>query len=182
MPMSRLLSPLLALLSLAAACGDPCLPTANADTLIIGADDVCWITSDPGSGDGSSGDVTGGEVCSVADPCDAQDMCVGGACVPIPPVVACPDAEGAMWGACDLTGGCVVGASCLFGDGGWICVPDCDDANACGPNQCDPANAGLPICVPDEHLCAFECVTSTDCHAGQVCGQVGDLSVCLWIK
>lgn len=174
------LLPLLA--SLTVACGDPCLPTIHADTLIAGVDDICWITTDAETDDDSGSDVTGGGPCSVASPCAKYDMCVDGVCVPIPPVIACPDVEGVMWGACDVTGGCVDGSTCLFGDGGWVCVPDCDDANACGPDQCDPANAGLPICLPDEHLCAFECVTSTDCHAGQVCGQVGGLSVCLWIK
>jgi hypothetical protein len=177
------LLPLLA--SLAVACGDPCLPTFQADTLLIAPPDICWLTTDAEtSGDSSdssgSGDSSAtGEVCSVADPCEVQDMCTDGACVPIPPVVACPNVEGAMWATCDPTGGCVEGSSCLFGDGGWICVPACDDANACGLNQCDPG-AGIPICVPDAHVCAFECVDSADCATGQMCGLVEGFSVCLW--
>jgi hypothetical protein len=171
--------PLLA--SLTIACGDPCLPTFHTDTLLSAPADICWLTTDAetdtSSGSGSSSAT--GEVCTVANPCEVQDMCVDGACLPIPPVVACPDVEGAMWGTCDPTGGCVVGSNCLFGDGGWICVPDCDDANACGVNQCDPG-AGIPICLPEAHVCAFECVDSTDCATGQQCGAVEGLLVCVW--
>ena len=43
-------------------CGDPCLPTFNADTVIVAANDICFITTDKASGStgGTTADITSG--------------------------------------------------------------------------------------------------------------------------
>lgn len=130
------------------ACGDPCLPTYQADTLIIAPADICWLTTDAGSDTGdtvtaTTTDITGGGLCELA--------------------------PGLMWGPCD-DGVCYGdGAFCLKTPTGSICVSGCKD-EACPELGC--ANPGVcavtGACVPS---CA------DGCEEGQVCDVATDTCV-----
>lgn len=165
--MKNLIPTTILLLSLSlAACGDPCLPSFQADTLILGADDVCFLTTDAetaatgstistSTGDTDTGGVTGGAVCEQAPglawgPCNAEGQCdagpgtfciatsVGNVCAP-----ACGN-DGCLDLGCDMTGKCLVTGAC---------VPACDDATGCSDGMvCDPTLAmcvwPFPSCTP----------------------------------
>lgn len=148
---------------LAAACGDPCLPTVLADTSVIAADADCVETDTTGIAE------TDNASSSVGSSSDGSSS--SGNDAPLNPLtcVAVPEA-GKFWGPC-IAGTCNEGACELSGDTS-ICVPGCTE---------DPCNIG--VCFPgtcnDKWQCIAPCDGPEDCAPGMVCN---DLKHCAWPK
>lgn len=170
------LFPLLA--SLAVACGDPCLPTYQADTLIVAPADICWLTtdqetSDPSesSGTGSTSvSTTGAGVCQADSECGVGEICDLSVAHCIPDPTVCELAPGLPWGPCD-DGVCYGEAVfCLHTTDGSICAPackdeSCPDLGCSNPGVCAPTGACVPSC-------------SQGCEEGQACDAATD--TCVW--
>lgn len=128
----------LALASIASACGDPCLPTFNADTVIVAADDICFITTDEASGStgGTSTDITSGTggtgdtSSTTADPVSPLDPKPDA----LPVCIAIPGA-GEEWGPC-MDGQCAEGLSCKVSGKGDVCIAACDVPGPCNTAKC----------------------------------------------
>lgn len=127
------------ILSMVAACGDPCLPTINADTLVEPAEEACLMSTGAGSTSGTSA---------------ADSTATGAVECPGFGSVACGTvpSNGDAWGPC-LEGACAPGqGECLATGLGDICVPACGDCGCpdfeatCDNGTCTVDAA--PVCVP----------------------------------
>lgn len=154
--------------ALGACGGDECLPTINADTLILGADPICVTTDELSTGDGSSGDASTGSS-------SGEAVTSGGACEPPADdgliCGAVPEA-GKMWGPCAEGSVCLGDAVCMIGDKGDVCIPACDDCG-CPNDGCFGGTCTLGACLP-------ACVAVGDpCPApGMVCDFMA--GACVW--
>ena len=111
----------------AGACGDPCLPTFTADTVIVPSDDVCLTTTDKASSEGSTSvDITG----TTADPVST----LGPKPDALPVCVAIPGA-GEEWGPC-VNGECAAGLFCKVSGMGDVCLAACDVSGPCNTAKC----------------------------------------------
>ena len=157
------------------ACGDPCLPTINADTLIIPPADDCKADT--------SGDVSSSGASSS-----------GGACEPPPvqadaPTCASVPQPGNLWGPC-IEGACNEGF-CRETGMGSLCMATCDgcgcevfdcfggtclDDGECAPH-CDVATAQCPapgmLCDTDAQLCVYPSAPTCMVPAGEAYGPCG---------
>jgi len=122
----------LALAPIASACGDPCLPTFTADTLLIAPVlvDCEAITSststDITSGTGDTGDTS----TTTADPVSPLDPKPDA----LPVCIAIPGA-GEEWGPC-IDGQCAEGLSCKVSGKGDVCIAACDVPGPCNTAKC----------------------------------------------
>lgn len=122
----------LALAPIASACGDPCLPTFTADTLLIAQVlvDCEAITSststDITSGTGDTGDTS----TTTADPVSPLDPKPDA----LPVCIAIPGA-GEEWGPC-IDGQCAEGLSCKVSGKGDVCIAACDVPGPCNTAKC----------------------------------------------
>jgi hypothetical protein len=155
------------LLTIASACGDPCLPTVLADTSVIAADEDCVPDGTTGEGASTDGASTDGASSGVSVTSTTADESTG---APAPNPLTCvsvPEA-GKFWGPC-LNGTCVEGA-CEESAGTSICVPGCTE---------DPCN--IRVCFPgvcnDKWQCVGPCDGPEDCAPGMVCNDLGH---CAW--
>lgn len=118
-----------------AGCGDPCLPTLNADTVIVAANDICFITTDKASGStgGTTADITSGTgdtSSTTADPVSPLDPKPDA----LPVCIAIPGA-GEAWGPC-IDGQCAEGLSCKVSAMGDVCLGACDVPGPCNTDKC----------------------------------------------
>lgn len=150
------------LLTIASACGDPCLPTVFADTSVIAADEDCVPDGTTGNGASTDGASSGVSVTSTT----ADEST--GAVEPNPLTCIAVPKAGKFWGPC-INGTCVEGA-CEESAGTSICVPGCTE---------DPCNIG--VCFPGvcDHKwqCVGPCDGPEDCAPGMVCNDLGH---CAW--
>ena len=118
--------------------------------------------------------------CDDADPCTDGDMCAGSECQPGPatdcdddnPCTAddCSAAEGGCTNttlsgtACDDGDPCTDGDFCDDGECVFVKPTDCDDANDCTSDSCDPADG----CIA-EPLSGNSCNDQNACTANDVC-------------
>ncbi len=115
--------------------------------------------------------------CSDGSACTTGDLCSGGVCVGGPPP-DCDDGNVCTDDSCDPSSGCVHvnnvascddGSACTTGDAcsGGVCVggpaPDCDDANVCTDDSCDPAVG----CVYANNVAS--CDDGSACTTGDLC-------------
>ncbi len=142
--------------------------------------------------------VEDGAACDDGDACTTTGICAGGACEPGPPVL-CPDDGPCTEGVCDpSTGTCSVvprppGAPCPDGDfcngeelcDGGACMPgdalDCDDADPCTADRCEPA-AGCRHDPVEDAACTEPQVRVTELGGGtyHTCALRGDGTVWCW--
>jgi len=167
----------LALAPIASACGDPCLPTFTADTLLIAPVlvDCEAITSStsPSTGGGTS-TITG---TSTDASTTGADECI--APLPAPTCAAVPDA-GTAWGPCIIGGvGCSDGSKCHVSQLGSVCMPSCDVAAGC---SCDAGVCLGGVCTEDGTCGAQTCTASGEpCPLpGQVCDFNGGAPLCVY--
>ena len=182
----------LAILLKLGACGDPCLPTISADTLIKPAAEECFE-----NGSSSAAETTGDPVT-----CEPAEDFAGFVCVATPqPGEAwgpCLDDNTCTDGFCRSTGigdiclsactdcGCdnfkCTGGTC---EANGACVPSCDSETAClNGTVCDVAE-GLcvypdvkpPACQPPTGSAWAPCDNGT-CDAGLFCIQGETASMC----
>ena len=119
----------LALASIASACGDPCLPTFTADTLLIAPVLVdCEAITSSTSTDITSG--TGDTSTTTADPVSPLDPKPDA----LPVCIAIPGA-GEEWGPC-IDGQCAEGLSCKVSGKGDVCIAACDVPGPCNTDKC----------------------------------------------
>ena len=128
-----------------------------------------------------------GTACEDGDKCTANDACKAGECLP-GGATTCDDANGCTANSCDKAKGCVFVASpavCSDGDActeGDICTGtscgkgvaiNCDDANACTSDSCDPAKGCLHANVPSGATCTDSdaCTAADACSAGKCMGK-----------
>ena len=119
--------------------------------------------------------------CDDADVCNGVETCIGGVCQPGTPL-DCSDGNPCTADGCDPVAGCQYvpvsdatpcddaticnGAeTCLGG----LCTPgsplDCDDANVCTADTCDPVAGCQYAAVPDGSPCA----DGTVCNGAETC-------------
>lgn len=150
-------------------CGDPCLPTIGADTIIIPAEEQC------GGADSTSIDPTGDASTGAMD---SDSATTGPVCEPPPfPVdaptcISIPNA-GEPWGPCFAVGTCNDGVFCRQTAVGSLCQAECDDCGCesfkclggtcladgeCSP-QCeavgDPCPVPTMVCDPSVKMCVY---------------------------
>lgn len=134
----------------AVACGDPCMPTITADTLIApalidceadmstgsgGTSDASTAVDTTGSGDASS--TTGDPVTPIGPKPD-----------PLPVCIAIPVA-GEEWGPC-VNGECAAGLFCKVSGMGDVCLAACDVPGPCSAEKCLGGTCDMDIgaCAP----------------------------------
>ncbi len=121
--------------------------------------------------------VNNSSVCEDGNACTTGDTCAGGACKGV--VKACDDKNPCTDNSCDGSSGCVYDANTSLCDDGNQCTtgdvcsvgscaggkaPNCDDANPCTNDSCDPGKG----CVHSNN--AVGCNDGNACTSGDVCG------------
>ena len=121
----------------AGACGDPCMPTLTADTLIAPVFIDCEADTSTGSGTGDAstaaditGDTSSDTSSTTADPVTPIDPKPD----PLPVCIAIPVA-GEEWGPC-IDGQCAEGLSCKVSGKGDVCIAACDVPGPCNTAKC----------------------------------------------
>jgi uncharacterized repeat protein (TIGR01451 family) len=125
--------------------------------------------------------VLNGTPCTDGNLCNGNEICQTGACAPGTPL-NCDDGNACTTNGCDAVFGCTatpVLNNTPCGDGdvcngnercqSGVCIPgvslDCNDANACTVDNCDPVtgcvNTAIPACTP--------CNVDIDCNDGNQC-------------
>ncbi|MFQ5478578.1 MAG: hypothetical protein ACE5E4_08180 [Candidatus Binatia bacterium] len=149
----------------------------NCDDSNVCTDDSC----DPGTGClnlANTGACDDGNACTTVDVCSAS-QCLGS----VPP--NCDDTNPCTDDSCDTQLGCQNinnvlpcndGSACTLSDtcSGGICIggaaPDCNDANVCTDDSCDPGSG----CVNQANTLSCEdgdaCTTNDSCSAGTCVG------------
>lgn len=139
---------LIVTMSALASCGDPCLPTFTADTVITPANDVCFIATDEASSTSdTSTDITGtgsDTSSTTADPVST----LGPKPDALPVCVAIPGA-GEEWGPC-IDGECAEGLFCKVSGMGDVCLAACDVSGPCNTAKCLGGTCDMDIgaCAP----------------------------------
>ena len=136
------------------------------------------------------------EPCDDLDPCTASDQCIGGSCIGTG-AIDCDDANSCTTDFCDPMAGCTHvpgqgscddGNPCSWGDQclAGKCIGgkpvECDDANACTDDSCDPQSGcthsannaqcdDLNACTTDDHCANGQCVSEqpTECDDDNHC-------------
>jgi len=147
-------------------CGDPCLPTFSADTLIIAPAEECLPVDSTGVGPWTTGAVesTGGGIESTGvGPWTTGD----GECIPpvaeaVPFCAGVPEA-GEAWGPCINGTDCTEG-ECKTTALGNVCLNECDGIECvCKTPKCFGGSCDDGACIP-------ACKDSTPCGPlGMVC-------------
>ena len=169
--------------------------TVDAATVVVcdaALTTACTVgVCDPGTGACSASPVANGQPCDAdGSVCTAGDACQGGVCV-AGGKLGCDDQQACTLDSCDAVGGCAHvptpgvgcndGSACTQVDAcsaEGACVgsspPNCDDANVCTSDLCDPKSGCTHV-----NLDGGACEDGSVCTVGDACksGQCGSGSV-----